>query len=72
MFFAVTGYTNITHNELRKNINEYGHHMGDFVNEKTDYLIANSVSTTRKYLDAIKYNIPIITEEELMEMLNAG
>ena len=41
MFFAVTGITEIPHNELRKIANSNGHHMGDFVNERTNFLIAN-------------------------------
>ena len=33
MFFAVTGVTENTNNELRKVANSNGHHIGDFVNE---------------------------------------
>ena len=47
MFFAVTGITKTTHNELRKIANSNGHHMGDFVNERTNFLIANYESKTK-------------------------
>ena len=52
MFFAVTGVTEITHNELRKIANSNGHHIGDFVNERTNFLIANYESKTKKYSNA--------------------
>ena len=69
MFFAVTGITEIPHNELRKIANSNGHHMGDFVNERTNFLIANYESKTKKYSNALKYNIPIITEKEFKKII---
>ena len=69
MFFAVTGITETTHNELRKMANNNNHHIGDFVNERTNFLIANYESKTKKYTNALKYNIPIITEQEFKEMI---
>ena len=43
--------------------------MGDFVNERTNFLIANYESKTKKYENALKYNIPIITEKEFKEII---
>ena len=48
MFFAVKGITETTHNELRKIANSNGHHMGDFVNERTNFLIAIYDSNIKK------------------------
>ena len=69
MFFAVTGITETTHNELRKIANSNGHHMGDFVNERTNFLITNYENKKKKYENALKYNIPIITEKEFKEII---
>ena len=69
MFFSVIVITETTHNELRKIANSNGHHMGDFVNERTNFLIANYESKTKKYENALKYNIPIITEKEFKKII---
>ena len=70
MFFAVSGITETTHNERRKIANNNQQHIGGIVNERTNFLIANYESKTKKYLNALKYNIPIITEQEFKEMIN--
>ena len=69
MFFAITGTTELTHKELREIAHNYGHHIVDFVNERTNYLIANYTSTTRKYKNAKQYGVTIITEQEFKEIV---
>jgi NAD-dependent DNA ligase len=71
MNFCITGVTNKTHNEIKKVLRKEGHHCGDHIFENTDYLIANYPSETRKYRDALKYNIKIINEKELGDILYA-
>lgn len=70
MYFAITGETEKGKRALSEMIRENGHHVGDFVCERTDYLIANSPSMTRKYRNAIEYKIPIITEKECIKMFD--
>ena len=69
MFFAVTGITEITHNELRKIANSNGNNKENLVNERTNFLIANYESKKKKYKNALKYNIPIITEKEFKKII---
>ena len=71
--FVITGKTKIFKNrdELKNKIEEYGGKVSNNVTNKTSYLINNDASSrTSKNLTAQKLNIPIITEEELVSMLN--
>lgn len=74
MIFVIHGKTNKTHKELTKIIKKYGHkvhdHVSNLSNFKTDYLISNNINDNcRKNNDAKLYNIPIITEQELFNIL---
>lgn len=69
MYFAITGQTNRGQENIKKIIRSKGHHVGDHVYQDTDYLIANYSSLTTKYKNALLFNIPIITEEELFKLI---
>lgn len=71
--FVITGkLTNFKNRqELVNVIENAGGKVAGSVSSKTNYLINNDVnSTSSKNKKAKELNIPIITEEELMEMLN--
>lgn len=69
MFFAITGQTQMGQEKIKDIIRKAGHGVGDHVNEQTNYLIANYPSSTRKYKTAVSLNIPIISEEECLKLL---
>ena len=70
--FVITGKL-IYHNNRQQLVNEIeaaGGKVASAVSSKTDYLVNNDVqSTSAKNKKALELNIPIITEEELMEMI---
>lgn len=70
--FCVTGRVHIWKNrdELSAAVTTAGGKVTSSVSSKTDYLVNNDVtSTSAKNLKAKELNIPIITEEELMELM---
>ena len=70
--FCVTGRVHIWQNrdELSAAVTAAGGKVTSSVSSKTDYLVNNDVtSTSAKNLKAKELNIPIITEEELMELM---
>ena len=69
MYFVITGQTDRGQENIKKIIRDKGHHVGDHVNQDTDYLIANYPSLTTKYKSALLFNISIITEEELFKLI---
>jgi DNA ligase (NAD+) len=70
--FVITGslvhYKN--RNELVKIIENLGGKVSGSVSAKTSYLVCNEISNSKKCKEAKKYNIPIITEEELIKLIN--
>ncbi len=71
--FVVTG--SVTHfknrRELQDAIEDRGGKVTGSVSKKTDYLINNDVSSgSNKNVTAKKLGVPIITEEQFLEMLN--
>lgn len=70
--FVITGKL-IYHNNRQQLINEIeaaGGKVASAVSSKTDYLVNNDVqSTSAKNKKALELKVPIITEEELMEMM---
>ena len=71
--FVVTGSVNHfkNRNELKEKIEELGGKVTGSVTKKTDYLINNdNKSTSSKNKKALELNIPIITEEEFVAMIN--
>lgn len=71
--FVITGSLNIFKNrkELQSKIEELGGKAADSVSKKTSYLINNdSESSSSKNKNAKKFGVPIITEEEFLNMIN--
>ena len=69
--FCVTGKVKQVKNrdELKKIIEQYGGKVVDSVSKNVKYLINNdSTSTSAKNKKAIELNIPIISEEKILEM----
>ena len=71
--FVITGKlkTFKNRNEIKAAIEKEGGKVTDSVSSKTDYLINNDVdSTSSKNLKAKKLNIPIITEDDFLNLIN--
>ncbi len=71
--FVVTGKlkTFKNRNEIKAAIEKEGGKVTDSVSSKTDYLINNDIeSTSSKNLKAKKLNIPILTEEDFLNLIN--
>ena len=72
--FCITGSLNhfANRDEAAKKIESAGGKVSSGVNAKTSYLVNNDInSTSGKNKKAKELGIKIITEEELIEMLNA-
>ena len=70
--FCITGKVHIAKNrdELKGIIEEHGGKVVNSMSSKVNYLINNDItSTSSKNIAAKQLNIPIITEEELYQML---
>lgn len=67
---CVTGKLNhFTRDSINEKIISLGAKAASSVSKKTDYLITNESSGSSKYKKAIELNIPIITEEEFLNMI---
>ena len=67
---CVTGKLHhFTRNSINEKIISLGAKAASSVSTKTDYLITNEQSGSSKYKKAVELNIPIITEDEFLEML---
>ena len=67
---CVTGKLNhFTRDSINEKITSLGAKAASSVSKKTDYLITNEASGSSKYNKAIELGIPIITEEEFLNML---
>ena len=72
MTFVITGSLSHFENrdELKKEIESHGAKVMGTISKKTSYLINNDInSTSSKNLKAIKLGIPIITENDLISMI---
>ena len=70
--FVITGSVNIFSNrkELQEKIESLGGKVAGGVSKKTTYLINNDIqSSSSKNKDAKKNGVPIITEEEFLNMI---
>lgn len=70
--FVVTGGVDLfeNRNELTKYIKGYGHKVVDSVSSKTDYLVNNDIhSNSSKNKKAKELNIPILTEEDMKNLI---
>lgn len=67
---CVTGKLNhFTRDSINAKISELGAKAAGSVSKKTDYLITNEQSGSSKYKKAVELNIPIITEDEFLNMI---
>ena len=67
---CVTGKLNyFTRDSINVKITELGAKAASSVSKKTDYLITNEQSGSSKYKKAIELNIPILTEQEFLNMI---
>lgn len=70
LIFVITGRLSKKRDDIKKDIENSGGKVTNSVSSKTNYLVCNDKnSTTGKSADARRLNIPIITEEELIEMI---
>lgn len=67
--FAITGNINMGRSKLSERIERNGGAVTSAVSRKTDYLIANQPEDSAKYKNAVAYGTKIITEEEVLQML---
>jgi DNA ligase (NAD+) len=67
---CVTGKLNtFTRDSINAKISELGAKTSGSVSSKTDYLITNEASGSSKYKKAVELNVPIITEQEFLNMI---
>jgi len=67
---CVTGKLNhFTRDSINEKITSLGAKTAGSVSKKTDYLVTNETSGSSKYKKAVELNIPIITEDEFIKML---
>ena len=67
---CVTGKLNhFTRDSINEKIAELGAKSAGSVSKNTDYLITNEASGSSKYKKAVELNIPIITEDEFLNMI---
>lgn len=67
---CVTGKLNhFTRDSINVKIAELGAKAASSVSSKTDYLITNEQSGSSKYKKAVELNVPIITEDEFLNMI---
>jgi len=67
---CVTGKLNhFTRDSINTKIAELGAKAAGSVSKNTNYLITNEVSGSSKYKKAVELNIPIITEQEFLNMI---
>jgi DNA ligase (NAD+) len=66
---CVTGKLNhFTRDSINEKIALLGAKAASSVSKKTDYLITNEQSSSSKYKKAVALGVPIITEDEFLEM----
>lgn len=67
---CVTGKLNhFTRDSINTKISELGAKAAGSVSKNTDYLITNEQSGSSKYKKAVELNVPIITEDEFLNMI---
>jgi DNA ligase (NAD+) len=67
---CVTGKLNhFTRDSINEKIASLGAKAAGSVSRKTDFLITNDASGSAKYKKAVELNVPIITEDEFIKML---
>ena len=67
---CVTGKLNhFTRDSINAKIAELGAKTTGSISKNTDYLITNEASGSSKYKKAVELNVPIITEQEFLDMI---
>jgi DNA ligase (NAD+) len=67
---CVTGkLDHFTRDSINNKIASIGAKTASSVSKKTDYLLTNEVSGSSKYKKAVELGIPIITEEEFLQLI---
>lgn len=71
--FCITGGLNhfANRDEVKEKIRQAGGRVIDSVSANTNYLVCNEESNSSKYKKAKKMGIPVISEEELIKILNS-
>ena len=68
--FAITGNIAYGRSKLSELIEKHGGTVTSSVSRKTDYLIANQPEDSTKYKNAIAYGTKILTESEVLKMID--
>ena len=68
--FTITGKLSKKRDDIIKDIENAGGKVASSVSGKTNYLVCNKPEDTTKYHKAEQLGIPIITEDQLMDMMN--
>ena len=68
--FVITGKLSRKRDDIIKDIENAGGKVASSVSGKTNYLVCNKPEDTTKYHKAEQLSIPIITEDQLMDMMN--
>ena len=70
--FVVTGSVNVfkNRNEIKEKIESLGAKVTGSVTKNTNYLVCNEVSNSSKYKKAMELGVPIITEQDLVDMIS--
>lgn len=68
--FAITGSISIGRAKLSEYIEKHGGTVTSSVSRKTDFLIANQPEDSAKYKNAIAYGTKILTEDEVLKMID--
>ncbi|WP_435133817.1 NAD-dependent DNA ligase LigA [Formosa sp. A9] len=68
--FVVSGvFSSVSRDELKKLIEDHGGKVGSSISSKTSYLVAGDKMGPSKRTKAEQLNIPVITEEEFLNMI---
>ncbi len=69
--FVVSGvFEEFSRDDLKKAIEDNGGKVGSSISAKTDYVVAGANMGPAKLEKAVKLNIPIISENDFMELIN--
>ena len=68
--FVITGKLSRKRDDIIKDVENAGGKVASSVSGKTNYLVCNKPEDTTKYHKAEQLGIPIITEDQLMDMMN--
>lgn len=70
--FVVTGSVNVfkNRNEIKEKLESLGAKVTGSVTKNTNYLVCNEVSNSSKYKKAMELGVPIITEQDLVDMIS--